>query len=91
MAVKAALAGVGLAFVPEQPVLSQIESGDLSRVLSDWCPCQVEQGACDAFDIIAMSLNGLHQILWPMRARPKVILNGSRNIVPHSGHFRFVL
>jgi len=38
MAVKAALAGVGLAFVPEQRVLSQIESGGLVRVLSDWCP-----------------------------------------------------
>ncbi|HEY1607860.1 MAG TPA: LysR substrate-binding domain-containing protein, partial [Paraburkholderia sp.] len=35
---KAALAGVGLAFVPEQRVLSQLESGALVRVLSDWCP-----------------------------------------------------
>jgi DNA-binding transcriptional LysR family regulator len=38
MAVKAALAGVGLAFVPEQRVSSQLESGELIRVLSDWCP-----------------------------------------------------
>jgi len=38
MAVKAALAGVGLAFVPEQRVLMEIERGDLLRVLSDWCP-----------------------------------------------------
>ena len=38
MAVKAALAGVGLAYVPEQRVLSEIESGELLRVLSDWCP-----------------------------------------------------
>ncbi|MCU9955587.1 LysR family transcriptional regulator [Burkholderia sp. BKH01] len=38
MAVKAALAGVGLAFVPEQRVLSQLENGQLLRVLSDWCP-----------------------------------------------------
>lgn len=38
MAVKAALAGVGLAFVPEQRVLSQLESGELIRVLSEWCP-----------------------------------------------------
>ncbi|WP_370653417.1 LysR substrate-binding domain-containing protein [Caballeronia sp. Lep1P3] len=38
MAVKAALAGVGLAFVPEQRVLSQLESGELLPVLSDWCP-----------------------------------------------------
>jgi DNA-binding transcriptional LysR family regulator len=37
MAVKAAVAGVGLAFVPEQRVLSQIESGELLRVLGDWC------------------------------------------------------
>jgi len=35
MAVKAALAGVGLAFVPEQRVLPQLESGELLRVLSD--------------------------------------------------------
>lgn len=38
MAVKAALAGIGLAFVPEQRVLSQLASGELLRVLSDWCP-----------------------------------------------------
>ena len=38
MAVKAALAGVGLAFVPEQRVLSQLESGELIRVLTEWCP-----------------------------------------------------
>ncbi|CAM2163019.1 DNA-binding transcriptional repressor PgrR [Burkholderia cepacia] len=38
MAVKAALAGVGLAFVPEQRVLSQLESGELIRVLAEWCP-----------------------------------------------------
>ncbi|AMH43311.1 MULTISPECIES: LysR family transcriptional regulator [Burkholderiaceae] len=38
MAVKAALAGAGLAFVPEQRVLMEIERGDLLRVLSDWCP-----------------------------------------------------
>ncbi|KWA31599.1 LysR family transcriptional regulator [Burkholderia multivorans] len=38
MAVKAALAGVGLAFVPEQRVLSQLESGELTRVLAEWCP-----------------------------------------------------
>ncbi|WP_111931590.1 LysR substrate-binding domain-containing protein [Paraburkholderia bryophila] len=38
MAVKAAIAGVGLAFVPEQRVSSQLESGVLLRVLSDWCP-----------------------------------------------------
>lgn len=37
MATKAALAGVGLAYVPEQRVLSQLESGQLLRVLSDWC------------------------------------------------------
>ncbi|WP_233867440.1 LysR family transcriptional regulator [Paraburkholderia adhaesiva] len=38
MAVKAALAGVGLAYVPEQRVQSQLASGELLRVLSDWCP-----------------------------------------------------
>ena len=38
MAVKAALAGIGLAFVPEQRVLPQIDGGELLRVLSDWCP-----------------------------------------------------
>ena len=38
MAVKATLAGVGLAFVPEQRVSSQLESGELVQVLSDWCP-----------------------------------------------------
>lgn len=38
MAVKAALAGIGLAFVPEQRVVSHLERGELVRVLSDWCP-----------------------------------------------------
>ncbi|AVR28982.1 LysR substrate-binding domain-containing protein [Burkholderia thailandensis] len=38
MAVKAVLAGAGLAFVPEQRVASQLGNGQLLRVLSDWCP-----------------------------------------------------
>ena len=38
LAVKAALAGIGLAFVPEQRVQSYLESGELLRVLPDWCP-----------------------------------------------------
>ncbi len=37
-AVKAALAGAGLAFVPEDRVLPQINEGRLLRVLADWCP-----------------------------------------------------
>ncbi|MBK4738403.1 LysR family transcriptional regulator [Noviherbaspirillum pedocola] len=38
MAVKAALAGSGLAFVPEDRVLPYIANGSLARVLTDWCP-----------------------------------------------------
>ena len=38
MAVKAALAGAGLAFVPEDRVRETIDEGRLIRVLSDWCP-----------------------------------------------------
>lgn len=38
MAVKAALAGAGLAFVPEERVLPHIERGELARVLTEWCP-----------------------------------------------------
>ena len=38
MSVKAARAGSGLAFVPEDRVLSYIGSGELVRVLVDWCP-----------------------------------------------------
>lgn len=37
LAVKAALAGAGLAFVPEDRVLPFIMNGKLVRVLSDWC------------------------------------------------------
>jgi DNA-binding transcriptional LysR family regulator len=37
LAVKAALAGTGLAFVPEDRVLPFIEGGKLVRVLGDWC------------------------------------------------------
>jgi DNA-binding transcriptional LysR family regulator len=38
MAVKAALAGVGLAFVPEERIAPHLESGRLQRVLLDWSP-----------------------------------------------------
>jgi DNA-binding transcriptional LysR family regulator len=38
MAVKAALAGTGLAFVPEERVREQVDEGHLIRVLIDWCP-----------------------------------------------------
>lgn len=37
-AVKAALAGAGLAFVPEDRVTPHIKEGRLLRVLADWCP-----------------------------------------------------
>lgn len=35
--VKAALAGFGLAYLPEDMVLSQVNAGALIRVLEDWC------------------------------------------------------
>jgi DNA-binding transcriptional LysR family regulator len=35
--VRAALAGYGLAFVPEDMVLDHIKGGNLVRVLNDWC------------------------------------------------------
>ena len=38
MRLDAALAGLGLAYMPEDLVRTQIESGRLIRVLSDWCP-----------------------------------------------------
>ncbi|NML31719.1 LysR family transcriptional regulator [Paraburkholderia antibiotica] len=38
MALKAALAGAGLAFVPEERVMPYVGSGELVRVLADWCP-----------------------------------------------------
>ncbi len=34
----AALAGVGLAYVPEDLVQPHLDKGDLRRVLEDWCP-----------------------------------------------------
>lgn len=36
--VTAALAGMGLAFVPENMVLAHVERGDLVPLLEDWCP-----------------------------------------------------
>jgi len=36
--VDAALAGLGLAYLPEDAVQSQVERGALIRVLEDWCP-----------------------------------------------------
>jgi DNA-binding transcriptional LysR family regulator len=36
--VTAALAGLGLAYLPEEQVQSHLKTGDLIRVLSDWCP-----------------------------------------------------
>ena len=38
LAVKAALSGAGLAFVPEDRVLSHIKERRLVRALADWCP-----------------------------------------------------
>jgi DNA-binding transcriptional LysR family regulator len=38
MNAKAALAGAGLAFVPEDRVREHINAGRLTRVLADWCP-----------------------------------------------------
>lgn len=38
LALKAALAGSGLAFVPEDRVNAQLSEGRLVRVLADWCP-----------------------------------------------------
>jgi DNA-binding transcriptional LysR family regulator len=35
--VKAALAGVGLAYLPEEQVAGALAGGDLIRVLADWC------------------------------------------------------
>ena len=34
----AACRGLGLAYMPEDIVASQIASGELVRVLEDWCP-----------------------------------------------------
>jgi DNA-binding transcriptional LysR family regulator len=36
--VDAALAGLGIALLPEDELMSHIESGKLVRVLEDWCP-----------------------------------------------------
>jgi DNA-binding transcriptional LysR family regulator len=36
--VKAALAGVGLACLPEEQVSGPLARGELIRVLADWCP-----------------------------------------------------
>lgn len=35
---KAALAGFGLAYLPEQQVRKHLETGELVRVLANWCP-----------------------------------------------------
>jgi DNA-binding transcriptional LysR family regulator len=34
----AALAGLGIALLPENELMTHIEAGDLMRVLEDWCP-----------------------------------------------------
>jgi DNA-binding transcriptional LysR family regulator len=34
----AAMAGFGLAYLPEQQVQNQLDNGELVRVLADWCP-----------------------------------------------------
>jgi DNA-binding transcriptional LysR family regulator len=38
LALKAALAGAGLAFLPEDRILAHVKEGRLIRVLADWCP-----------------------------------------------------
>lgn len=36
--VDASLAGLGISLLPEDELMSHIESGRLVRVLQDWCP-----------------------------------------------------
>lgn len=36
---EASLSGLGITYVPEDLALQHIESGELERVLDDWCPC----------------------------------------------------
>ncbi|MDB5710004.1 MAG: LysR family transcriptional regulator [Sphingomonas bacterium] len=36
--IKAALAGLGIAFLPDTHLQQHLESGALVRVLADWCP-----------------------------------------------------
>jgi DNA-binding transcriptional LysR family regulator len=38
MRLYSALDGLGLAYMPEDQVLSYVEQGRLGRVLEDWCP-----------------------------------------------------
>jgi DNA-binding transcriptional LysR family regulator len=38
MVVRAAKSGLGLAFVPDSYVVEELRSGELDRVLEDWCP-----------------------------------------------------
>jgi DNA-binding transcriptional LysR family regulator len=38
MSLKAALGGLGLAYLPEDRVRAHLDGGQLVRVLSDWCP-----------------------------------------------------
>ena len=38
LVLKAAVAGYGLAYLPEQQVQEHLESGELVRVLANWCP-----------------------------------------------------
>ena len=38
LAVRAVLAGSGLAFIPEDRVMQHIADGNLTRVLTEWCP-----------------------------------------------------
>lgn len=38
MRLSSALAGLGLAYLPEDQVTSHVEAGSLIRVLEDWCP-----------------------------------------------------
>ena len=38
MSLKAALGGLGLAYLPEERVIADLDAGRLVRVLSDWCP-----------------------------------------------------
>jgi DNA-binding transcriptional LysR family regulator len=64
MAVKAARAGAGLAFGPEERVRGHIESGELMRVLADWCPlfpgfhlyCPSRRQPTRAFAVVANAL-----------------------------------
>jgi DNA-binding transcriptional LysR family regulator len=87
----AAIAGLGLAYLPEDQVLTHITAGRLVRVLSDWCPpfpgyhlyYPSRRQPTTAFAVVVEALR--YRRARPAARRNKLFAHQGRRFRPHFG------